>query len=136
MIVAVDSSVLLAIFNGEPGSDDWMDALIGARRTGRLAVCDVVYAEVAPAFSSQTKLDAALATLGARLDPIGADAAWLAGVTFKAYRKDGGPRAHLIPDFLVAAHAQLQANKLAALDRGYLRRYFPALRLVAPGESG
>ena len=38
----------------------------------------------------------------------------------------------MIPDFLIAAHAQVQANQLAASDRGYLRRYFPDLALLQP----
>jgi predicted nucleic acid-binding protein len=133
MIVAVDSSVLLAILCGEPGADRWLDTLVNARREGRLTLCEIVYAEVAPAFASRSELDEALQALGVELDSIGAEAAWLAGRTFKAYRDAGGPREHLIPDFLVAAHASVQADSLAASDRGYLRRYFPALRLSAPG---
>jgi len=31
----------------------------------------------------------------------------------------------LIPDFLIAAHAQVDCDRLAAADRGYLRRYLP-----------
>lgn len=36
----------------------------------------------------------------------------------------------LIPDFLIAAHAQIDCDRLAAADRGYLRRYFPELSLL------
>jgi hypothetical protein len=38
----------------------------------------------------------------------------------------------LIPDFLIGAHACEQADCLAARDRGYLRRYFPQLRILTP----
>jgi predicted nucleic acid-binding protein len=38
----------------------------------------------------------------------------------------------MVPDFLIGAHASLQADRLAAADRGYLRRYFPTLRLLHP----
>lgn len=109
-----------------------MEVLIQARRQGLLVLCEIVYAEVAPAFESRVELDNVLVDLGAHLDPIGAEAAWLAGQTFKRYRAKGGPREHLVPDFLIAAHAKVQADHLAAKDRGYLRRYFPDLAVLRP----
>lgn len=132
MRTAIDTSVLLLLFNDEPGGRSWLEVLVRARREGPLVVCDVVYAELAPAFTSEAGLQEALRRLGASFESITPSAAWQAGVSFRAYRDAGGPREHLIPDFLIAAHAQNQADRLAAVDRGYLRRYFSGLPLLRP----
>ena len=42
------------------------------------------------------------------------------------------PRQHLVTDFLISGHAQIQADRLAAMDREYLRRWFPKLATLAP----
>ena len=130
MRTAIDSSVLLAIFNDEPGAQSWMEALMQARREGTLVVCDVVYGELAPAFIAQADLDEALRRLGVSFEAVSPSAAWRAGQAFGEYRDAGGPRDHLVPDFLIAAHAHTQADRLAAIDRGYLRGYFSGLPLV------
>lgn len=135
MITAIDSSVLLAIFNEEPDGPGWIETLIHARREGRLIICQIVYAEIAPAFADRPSLDAALDRLGATVATVGNPAAWEAGRTFWRYRQQGGPREHLIPDFLIAAHARHQADRLAASDRGYLRHWFPDLPLLSPAGS-
>lgn len=135
MITALDSSVLLAIFNAEPEGNRWLDALIQARREGRLILCEIVYAEIAPAFDDQPSLNRQLEALGVSLVPINQAAAWQAGVTFRRYRHAGGPREHMIPDFLIAAHALCQADRLAATDRGYLRRWFGNLRLLTESAT-
>ena len=57
-------------------------------------------------------------------------ATFLAGETFRKYRDQGGPRQHFIPDFLIAAHAQVDCDRLATADHGYLRTWFPRLPLL------
>ena len=131
MITALDSSVLWAILKRKAGSDSWVQALIQAASEGPLVISPVAFAELSPSTDSPDSLLELLSQLAISYDPISPEAAHLAGQTFKRYRLAGGPRQHLVPDFLIAAHAQTQANRLAAMDRGYLRKWFPGLQLLA-----
>ena len=99
---------------------------------GSLVACEVVWAEVRAHFPAQREFDQALAALGVAFDALDAECATVAGETWRRYRKEGGPRTRLIPDFLVAAHAGLRADRLVTRDRGFFRRYFPGLRVFNP----
>lgn len=46
--IAVDTSVLMAIFKAEPTSGAWFGLLLRLRAGARLVACDVVWSEVAP----------------------------------------------------------------------------------------
>jgi predicted nucleic acid-binding protein len=133
MITALDSSVLWAIIKKETGHGQWLETLIRAASDGPLVISPIAFAELAPSTTDADSLTTFLSQLAISYDPITPAAAHLAGLTFKRYRQAGGPRMRLVPDFVIAAHAQTQANRLAAIDRGYLRQWFPDLRLLAPG---
>jgi len=132
MRTAIDASVLWSLINREADAPGWKAALERAARDGDLVISPVAFAEIAPAYSSEADLVEDLDRLTISFDPLLAAAAWKAGQIFKAYRKAGGPRSTMVPDFLIAAHAQEQADRLAAADRGYLRSYFPTLKLLTP----
>lgn len=132
MRTAVDASVLWSLVNQEKEAPGWRAALERASREGDVIMCEVAFSEISPAYASEADLLEDLERLTISYDPIQPAAAWRAGQTFKTYRKAGGPRGAMIPDFLIAAHAQVQADRLAAADRGYLRSYFPALNLLGP----
>ena len=92
----------------------------------------MAFAEYSIAYPSVESALADLDRLHIFYELISPASAYLAGQIFLRYRREGGPRQNLIPDFLIAAHASVQADRLAAIDRGYLRTYFPALALLAP----
>ena len=133
--VAVDTSVLLAIFKRESKGEEWLECLLSAAETAALLVSSVVFAEVRSFFPSDEACRKTLRTIRLRHSPLTEEAAVLAGKLFRTYRNQGRPRQSILPDFLVAAHAAAQAESLATEDRGYLRRYFPTLRLLRPGTS-
>ena len=104
MITAIDSSVLWAIVNAEPGHESWLQVLFQAATEGPLIISPVAFAELAPSSRDAVELTAYLDRLAIAYSPISPAAAHLAGLTFKRYRQAGGPREHLVPDFLIAAH--------------------------------
>ncbi|MFV1995933.1 MAG: type II toxin-antitoxin system VapC family toxin [Verrucomicrobiales bacterium] len=132
MKTAVDSSVLILMQRQQPGWERWRDALTAAATEGPLLISPVVFAECAPGYPSVEVALRRFESIQLRYDPLSPESAFLAGETFLRYRREGGPREFLIPDFLIAAHATIQADRLAATDRGYLRRYFPQLSLLEP----
>ena len=108
------------------------DALREARGRGALVACDVVWAEVAAAFASRASANEALERLGIDFSPIHAIAAVDAGASWRGYRDRGGTRDRILPDFLVASHAALSADRLLTRDRGFYRSHFGGLAVVDP----
>ncbi len=124
--------MLLILLRWEVGWEKWRESLSQAAAEGPLLMCAVVFAECSSGFSSAKQARQQFESLQISYDAISPDSAWLAGQTFLKYRKLKGTRDHLLPGFVIAAHAMVQANRLAAVDRGYLRSYFPKLKLLVP----
>ncbi len=124
--------MLLCILRRQAGWEQWRVTLSRAAEEGVLLLCPVVFAECSVGFAHAAEARGQLDSLCIVYDAFAPECAYLAGQIFLRYRREGGPRQHLIPDFLIAAHASVQADRLAAVDRGYLRAYFPALPLLDP----
>lgn len=136
MRTAVDSSVLLDLFSASPrfGAAS-REALDKALSEGALVACEVVWAEVRAHFADRPTFESAMADLGLEFDAIDAGTAGAAGEAWRKYRKGGGLRTALVPDFLVGAHGAARADRLLTRDRGFTRRYFPRLAILDPSRA-
>ena len=128
MITAVDTSVLLDVFlaDGRYGEQS-KGQLRAAYDSGAIIICDIVYAELVPAFRDRAVLDRALRELNATTSPVDTAIAYEAGVRWMRYRQAGGPRKRIISDFLIGAHAVAVAQTFLTRDRGFFSTYFPEL---------
>ena len=136
MITALDTSVILDLLLDDPEYGVLSEnAIREARLKGRLIVCEVVVAEVAPALHSVEELDQFFGDIGIEFVSSDADSAKLAGTIYSRYLRNRGTAKRVLPDFLVAAHAIIQADALLARDRGYYREYFDNLHLIDPSAD-
>ena len=133
MATAIDSSVLLDVLLNAPQHAKASEAALHAASPNGLVICEVVVAEIQPVLGAAS-IHEFLSDWQIAFVPSSVESAALAGQMFRSYRERGGKRGRVVPDFLIAAHAQLHADGLLARDRGYYRDYFHALKLIEPGQ--
>jgi predicted nucleic acid-binding protein len=129
MPTAVDSSVLLDVL-----LDDPLHAESSESAQDGLVVCETVIAEIVPVLA-KASLHEFLSDWQIKFIPSSVESATLAGEMFRIYLERGGKRGRVVPDFLIAAHAQLHTDGLLARDRGYYRDYFQKLNLHDPSRA-
>jgi len=131
--VLVDSNVIFDLLSDDAEWFDWsVDAIESVAQRARLIVNPVIFAEVSIRYSRVEDVDAALPQDMFDREPLPYEAAFVAGKAFLAYRRRGGTKRMVLPDFFVGAHAAVAGYDLLTRDPARYRTYFPKLGLIAP----
>jgi predicted nucleic acid-binding protein len=137
MRTALDTNILSPIWSAAPSAVTIAAQLSKARAEGALVISAPVFVELSavPGLSIET-VRKALAETDIAIDfELEEDVWMLAATTFAAYavrrrRSGGGPPKRLLPDFVIASHAQLNADRLMTRDASRYAADFPNLRLI------
>ncbi|AJD45788.1 type II toxin-antitoxin system VapC family toxin [Rhizobium sp. SEMIA 4085] len=129
----VDTNVLLDVVTDDPAWADWSIAqLEAASLDGPLLINDTVYAELAVRYDRIEELEAFLDEAGLEMTAMPRAALFLAGKIFTQYRRAGGSKTGVLPDFFIGAHAAVSQLPLLTRDLGRYRTYFPSVTLITP----
>lgn len=136
-MVLVDTNVLVDVLQNDPQWADWSIAQMRAQaKLHALAINPVIYAEMSLSFSTLEALDGVVLTMALELREIPRPALFLAAKAFVQYRRRGGGKAQVLPDFFIGAHAVVEGWPLLTRDASRFRTYFPTLQVLAPWPGG
>lgn len=134
-MILVDTNVLLDVVTNDPVWAEWsVEQLEAAALRGPLVINDIVYAELSVRYERIEKLEEFVEQAGLEMMPLPRAALFLAAKVFTAYRKAGGARTGVLPDFFIGAQAAVQGLELLTRDTARYRSYFPTVKLIAPAE--
>ncbi len=129
----VDTNVLLDLVTNDPLWADWSVAqLEAASLVGPLLINDVIYAELAVRYERIEDLNAFVEAAGLEFTAMPRAAMFLAGKAFVRYRRGGGSRTGVLPDFFIGAQAAVEKLSLLTRDVGRYRTYFPTVEFITP----
>jgi predicted nucleic acid-binding protein len=132
-MLLVDTNVLVDVLQNDPQWADWSIAQLRAQaQLHELVINPVVYAELSLSFSTFEALDRVVATMELAMHEVPRPALFLAGKAYLQYRRRGGGKAQVLPDFFIGAHAAVEGWPLLTRDASRFRTYFPSLEVVAP----
>jgi predicted nucleic acid-binding protein len=134
-VTLVDTNVLIDILSDDPNWRPWSrDRLKERSALGPLLINEVVYSELSLGFTAEEQLDNEIWELNVVLQRSPKSALFLAGKAFERYRRAGGIRTGVLPDFFIGAHAQVAQWPLLTRDVRHYRAYFPNVALIAPND--
>ena len=132
-MILVDSSVLIDVLKGDARWGAWSTGALQAAKSGdAVRINDVVYSEISFGYAGYEELDAVLRILGIDIAPASRAALFLAARAFQLYRRRGGVRTGVLPDFFIGAQAAVESAALLTRDPDLVHTYFPTVTLIAP----
>lgn len=134
-MLLVDNNVILDVVEDDPHWASWSQAQLEAAALNDVPLINpVIYAEVSLAYARIEELEAMLAKTELHVASIPHEALFLAGRVFLQYRRRGGTRTGVLPDFFIGAHAAVIDVPLLTRDTARYATYFPALKLITPSS--
>jgi predicted nucleic acid-binding protein len=129
----VDTNILIDVAVRDPVWLKWSRMqLEEARKRGSVIINQIIYAEFSLRYDTIAEVDSVLPGEEFRRESIPWPSAFAASKAFALYRRQGGVREQVLPDFLIGAHAAIRGYPVLTRDPAGFRQYFPTVELICP----
>ena len=133
MSIIVDSNIILDILTKDKIWYEWSAGKLAEYAAENdLIINQIIYAEISIRFSKVEELKAVLKEANIKCENMPFEAGFLAGKCFMAYKKRGGVKGSVLPDFYIGAHAAITRRPILTRDKSRYVSYFKNLRVVSP----
>ena len=132
-MILVDTCVLIDVAETESEWSHWSARMLAHwSERGPLVIAPMVFAEWSAMFFDVADVDNAVAQFGLTWQDTPRAALFLAAQAHKQYRRRGGIKSMVLPDFLIGAHAAVTRMPILTRDPRRFTHYFAKLEVVSP----
>jgi predicted nucleic acid-binding protein len=133
MVTIVDSNVLVDLAVRDCAWHGWSKGHVFlAFKRGAVVINPIIYAEFSMRYRDIEEVDRLLPPDEFHRESLPWTAGFAAAAAFRLYRKSGGGRDRMLPDFLIGAHAAVRGYSVLTRDPKSYRTYFPSIDLISP----
>ena len=132
-MILIDTNIIIDLLGThETATASWSRRLYASVSGGEPLACNhLVLAEVAAGAERPAELLRDLERLLIEVLALTDEVALAAGRAYSEYRRRGGKKGRVLPDFLIAGHAEALGAVLMTRDQR-IATYFPDLTLITP----
>ncbi|MGO6739180.1 type II toxin-antitoxin system VapC family toxin [Rhizobium ruizarguesonis] len=133
MATLVDTNILVDL--AVVGSDwyGWSRRkMLEIFKDGPVLINPIIYSEFSVRYDDVDEVDRLLPQDEFRRENLPWPAAFAAAAAFRLYRRAGGGRERILPDFFIGAHAAIRGYRILTRDPSGYRSYFPSVDLITP----
>ena len=132
MAILVDTNVIIDILTDDPKWADWSQETLESHGNESLSINPTIFAELCYGLESLEEAEAMVRQFALDFLETPRDGLFRAAKAFAQYKKRGGSKDFVLPDFFIGGHAESSSLSIITRDRARYSTYFPSVQLIEP----
>ncbi|WP_067583049.1 type II toxin-antitoxin system VapC family toxin [Endozoicomonas ascidiicola] len=132
----LDTCVILDLLDRESHWHEWAkESFRELTKTHDAVINPIVFSELCAGMESPAAVLKLLGKLNINEQPLNHEALFLAAKAFIQYRRRGGQKTGVLPDFYIGAQAAVCQWPLISRDKGRYTSYFPSVNVIMSDKN-